>query len=61
MKVGDKVKEAEKFVREGYNEAEGEVDGWFVRNKNTVAILSGVAVGIGSLLIAFFYCVATHG
>lgn len=61
MKVGDKVKEAESFVREGYDEAESKVDGWFVRKKNTVAILSGVAVGIVSLAIAFIYCVASHG
>ena len=61
MRVDQKVKEAEDFVREGYSEAEGKVDGWFARNKHTVAILSGVAVGIGSLAIAFIYCVASHG
>jgi len=50
MSVGKKVKkgvgEAVDFVGEGYAKAESEVDGFFVRNKYTVLILSGVALAL---------------
>ncbi|SHL42907.1 hypothetical protein SAMN05216428_102378 [Nitrosospira sp. Nsp11] len=52
MALDDKAKEALKFVQDGYDKAEEEVDGWFVRNKLSVAILTGVAVGIALLAIA---------
>lgn len=50
--IDDKGKEVIDFVQKGYDKAEEEVDGWFARNKHTVAILSGVAVGIVLLVIA---------
>lgn len=39
MGIEDKAKKI-------YNKAEGEVDGWFVRNKATVLILTGVAIAL---------------
>lgn len=52
MALDDKAKEALKFVQDGYDKAEEEVDGFFVRNKYTVAILAGVAVGVALLAAA---------
>ena len=46
MGAFDKAKEAVDTVRDGYNKAESEVDGFFVRNRFTVVILSGVALAL---------------
>lgn len=46
MALDDKAKEALKFVQDGYDKAEEEVDGFFVRNKYTVLIMAGVAVAL---------------
>jgi hypothetical protein len=51
MALDDKAKEALKFVQEGYDKAEEEVDGFFVRNKYTVVIMAAVAVA----LVVFFF------
>lgn len=51
MSIKDDVKNTANFVRTGYDKAESEVDGFFVRNKWTVVILSGVAVGIVVLAV----------
>ena len=52
MQFDDKAKKAIDTVQKGYDKAEEEVDGWFVRKGNTVLILSGVALGIGLLVVA---------
>ena len=46
MQLDDKSKEVVDFVRDGYDKAESEVDGFFVRNKYTVVIMSAVAVAL---------------
>jgi hypothetical protein len=53
MKLDEKGKEVLDFVQKGYDKAEKEVDGFFVRNKYTVVILSGVAVAL-MVLIGYF-------
>ena len=52
MQFDDKAKKAIDTVQKGYDKAESEVDGWFVRKGNTVLILSGVAAGIVLLVCA---------
>lgn len=49
--VKEKAKETVDFVRTGYVKAESEVDGFFVRNKYTVVILSAVAAALIVLAI----------
>ncbi len=46
MALDDKAKEALKFVQDGYDKAEEEVDGFFVRNKYTALIMAAVAVAL---------------
>jgi len=52
MQFDDKAKKAVDAVQKGYDKAESEVDGFFVRSGHTVLILSGVAVGIVLLVCA---------
>jgi len=51
MSIFEKTKDAVQTVEDGYNKAEGEVDSFFSRNRYTVVILSGVAVGIVVLAV----------
>jgi hypothetical protein len=46
MQFDDKAKKAIDTVQKGYDKAEAEVDGFFVRNKYTVLILTGVATAL---------------
>lgn len=54
MSIKDDVKNTANFVRTGYDKAESEVDGFFVRNKWTVVILSAVAVTLVFLFAKAF-------
>lgn len=46
MGIFNKAKETAGAIRDGYNKAESEVDSFFVRNRFTVVILSGVALAL---------------
>jgi hypothetical protein len=46
MQFDDKAKKAVDAAQKGYDKAEAEVDGFFVRNKYTVLILTGVALAL---------------
>ena len=46
MQFDDKAKKAVDTVQKGYDKAEEEVDGFFVRNPYTVLILFGVAAAL---------------
>ena len=51
-----------KGVAEGkrlYGIAEGEVDGWFAKNKYTVLILAGVAIAGLWLAVKLLSCIAS--
>lgn len=51
MSIFNKAKDAVQKVEDGYNKAEGEVDSFFSRNRYTVVIMAGVAVGIVLLAV----------
>ena len=51
MQFDDKAKKAIDTVQKGYDKAESEVDGFFVRNPYTVLILFGVAVALLALAV----------
>lgn len=51
MSIFEKTRKVVTDVEDGYNEAHNEVSGFFVRNKYTLVILSGVAVGIVLLAV----------